>query len=145
MAPACEVEAGEEGPTYVAFFDDFPTSADRVARLIEEAWDLREVRMTLDGRSIGSRINFYVVLLCYCQSLNAPDQVTYCLQQSAKVGPDRGCTDRSCVSHCQFMCSRCIGLSRYRRARPIPLQLAEIARQAEVDWCPNLRIAKTEA
>lgn len=142
MAPACDVEADEQGALYVAIFEDFPKSVEPVARLIEEAWDLHDVRITLDGRSVRSRINFYVALLCYRRSLDATDPVVYCLQQSAKVGADGGCPDRSCVSHCQFICSRCVGVSRDRQAGSVQIQLMELARHAEVDWCPNLRIPK---
>ncbi|MDF0675628.1 MAG: hypothetical protein P0120_14995 [Nitrospira sp.] len=145
MAPACDVEADEGGTLYVALFDDFPTSAEIVARLIEEAWDLHDVRITLDDRAVVSRINFYIALRCYHESLSAPDAVAYCLQQSAKVGADGGCPDRSCLSHCQFICSRCVGISRDRPASPVPIQLIELARHAEVDWCPNLSISKSSA
>ncbi len=145
MAPTCDLEADEQGALYVALFEDFPKSAQPVVRLIEEAWDLHDVRITLDGRSVRSRINFYVALLCYRRSLDAPDPVVYCLRQSAKVGADGGCPDRSCVSHCQFICSRCVGVSRGRNAGPVPIQLMELARHAEVDWCPNLRIEKSGA
>lgn len=46
---------------------------------------------------------------------------------------------------CQFICSRCVGLSRDRPVGPAPIQLMELARQAEVDWCTNLHIAKVNA
>lgn len=141
MAPTCDVEGDDQGAEYVALFEDFPTSTEIVMRLIEEAWDLREVRITLEGRPIVSRINFYIALQCYHESLGAPNAAAYCHQQSAKVGTNRGCSDRSCVSHCQFICSRCVGVSRHRGARPISVQLREMARYAEVDWCPNLHIA----
>jgi len=141
MAPACEIEAGEQGALYVALFDDFPKSVGIVAQVIEEAWDLRDVHITLEGKPVVHRINFYIALRCYHESLGASNPAAYCHQQSAKVGTDRGCPDRSCVSHCQFICSRCVGVSRYRDARPISIQLRDLARQAEVDWCPNLRIA----
>lgn len=145
MAPTCEVEAGDQGAAYVALFDDFPNSVETAVRLMEEAWDLHDVRITLDARLVRSRVNFYLALRCYHESLRATDPVAYCLRQSAKVGTDGGCPDRSCVSHCQFICSRCVGVSRGRGASPVPIQLMELARHAEVDWCPNLRIAKANA
>lgn len=144
MAPACDIGADEQGAEYVALFDDFPKSVEIVARLIEEAWDLRDVHITLEGRPVVSRINFYVALRCYHGSLGAPDAKTYCLEQAAKVGTDGGCPDRSCLSHCRFICSRCVGLSRDRGAPPIASQLLEMARRAEVGWCPNLHIAEVE-
>jgi hypothetical protein len=145
MAPVCDVEADEEGASYVAIFEDFPDSVETVATLIEEAWDLRDVRITLDARLVFSRTKFYLALRCYQGSLSAPDVRAYCFQQAAKVGSDGGCPDRSCVSHCQFICSRCFGLARERGRPALLAQLQDIARQAEVDWCPNLRIAKSNA
>lgn len=145
MAPACDIEADEQGAAYVAVFEDFPNSVEIVARLIEEAWDLRDVRIMLDSRPVASRINFYVALRCYYESLGAPDAKAYCHRQAAKVGTDGGCPDRSCASHCQFICSRCVGVSRHLGASLIPIQLLDMARQAEVDWCPNLRIAEGNA
>lgn len=144
MAPASDVEADEQGTEYVAFFNDFPKSAAVVARLIEEAWDLREVRITLEDRPVVSRINFYIALRCYQESLRTSPPETHCRQQADKLGAERGCLDRSCLSHCQFLCSRCVAISCDHVARPISTQLSEMARRAEVDWCPNLRIAKAE-
>lgn len=144
MAPACDVEAGEQVALYVARFDDFLTSVEVVARLIEETWDLRGIRITLEGRQIVRRVNFYVALRCYHQSLGAPDAAAYCLQQSAKVGAGRGCPDRSCASHCQFICSQCVGVARDQGMQLVPMQLLEIARYAELDWCPNLHIARED-
>ena len=139
-APVWDVEADEQGAEYVAFFDDFPTSVETVARMIEEAWDLHDVHITLEGRPVVSRTNFYAALRCYQESLSASDAKTYCLQQAENVGAERGCPEQSCLSHCRFICSRCVGLSRDQGASPISNQLVEVARRAEVDWCPNLHI-----
>jgi hypothetical protein len=103
------------------------------------------VLITLEGRPVVSRINFYAALRCYHESLGAPDAEAYCLQQAASVNNEAGCPDRACLSHCQFICSRCVGLSRHQGAPPIASQLLELARRAEVDWCPNLRLAKVDA
>lgn len=142
MTPAYEVEAQEQGPAYVACFDDFPQSVDIVARLVEGACDLRDVRMTVDARPIVSGTKFYSALLCYRESLGVSDVEAHCARQAAKVGENGGCPDRSCASHCPFICSRCVRVAYERGAPPISVQLWEIARQAEVDWCPNLRIGK---
>ncbi len=140
MAPTCDVEASEEGASYVARFDDFLTSVEIVARLIEETWDLRGIHITLDERRIASRVNFYIALLCYAESLKTQDVEAHCRRQAMKVGSDAGCAQRSCVTHCQFICSRCVGVSRHRDAPPVTMQLRELARHAEVDWCPNLAL-----
>lgn len=144
MAPSCDIEADEQGALYVALFEDFPKLVETVARLIEEAWDLHHVRILLDNRPVASRINFYIALRCYHESLGASDPEAYCRQQAEKMDKDGGCPNQSCVTHCQFICARCVGLSRDRGAQSIAKQLAELARHAEVDWCPNLRIAKVD-
>lgn len=145
MAPVCDIEASEQGAAYVAIFEDFPTSVENAMRLIEEAWDLCDVQITLEGRPVVSRVNFYAALRCYHESLGAPDAKAYCLRQAEKVSKNRGCQNRSCVTHCRFICTRCAGLSRHQGAIPMPVQLMDVARRAEVDWCPNLRIAEGNA
>ena len=145
MAQVSDMEADDQGPSYVARFEDFPQSTDVVAYLMEWVWDLQDIRFTVDGRSVASQVKFYNALLCNRESLAVPNASAYCAQPAAKVGDAGGCPDRACLSHCQFICSRCLGLAREQGAPPISVQLQEIARQAEVDWCPNLRIAKANA
>jgi len=143
MAPACRVEADEEGPIYVAVFDDILRSIDLVVRLVEAVLDLRGVKIAVEARPVLSLTKFHNALLCYRESTDAPDVEAYCAAQAATVGDAGGCPDRTCLSHCQFICSRCLGVARERGAPPISVQLRKIACQAEVDWCPNLRILKT--
>lgn len=145
MAQASDMESDDEGPAYVAYFEDFPQSVDAVTQLIWESADPNGIHIAIDGRPVVSPVKFYNALLCYRESLGAPDPAAYCAQQAARVGDAGECPDRTCLSHCQFMCSRCVAVSRDRGAQSIAKQLVELARQAEVDWCPNLRVAKTKA
>jgi hypothetical protein len=140
MAQASDMESDDQGPAYVAHFEDFLQSVDVVAELIEESLDPHDVHITVDGRPVVNPVTFYHALVCYRESLDVPDQAAYCAQQAARVGDAGECPDRGCLVHCQFICSRCIGLSRERGAPAISTQLLELARQAEVDWCPNLRL-----
>ena len=144
-AQAYDMEADDQGPAYVAHFEDFPQSVDVIAQLIEESRDPHEIRITVDGRPIANPVTFYHTLICYRESLGVPDRMAYCAQQASRVGDAGGCPDRTCLSHCQFMCSRCVAVSRDRGAPPMSIQFLELARRAEVDWCPNLRVAKAEA
>ncbi len=144
MAPSHDIGANEQGPVYVALFENFPDSAETVAMLIEEAWDLHDVRIMLEDRPVGSRAKFYLALRCYQESLNSPDAEAYCRQQAEKVGRDGERPDQLCVSHCQFICSHCVGLGREWGGSALLAHLRDIARQAEVDWCPNVRIVKVE-
>lgn len=144
MAPGHDIAADEQGPVYVALFENFPDSTETVAMLIEEAWDLHDVRIMLEDRPVDSRAKFYLALRCYQESLNSPDAETHCRQQVEKVGRDGRCPDHSCVSYCRFICSPSVGLGREWGGPARLAHLWDIARQAEVDWCPNLRIVKVE-
>src|SRR5512138_330677 len=135
MAQASDMESDDEGPAYVAYFEDFPQSVDAVPQFIWESADPNGIHITIDGRPVVSPVKFYNALLCYRESLGAPDPATYCAQRAARVGDAGACPDRACLSHCQFMCSRCVGVSREPGAPAMLLQLQRIARQAEVDWC----------
>ncbi|MCA1957663.1 MAG: hypothetical protein LDL14_03925 [Nitrospira sp.] len=131
-AAAYWVEGDEEGALYVAVFNDFPQSAEAVARLLSEADDLRDVRIALDGRPIANRASFYESLLCYDQSFRVPNE-SYCRRQAMIVRDDGSCADRSCVSPCWLICSTCLVRPRDQRN-----SFAELARYAEVEWCPRL-------
>lgn len=145
-AQACDMEADDDqGPTYVAYFEDFPQSVDVITQLIEESRDPHRIRITVDGRPVLDPVTFYQSLLCHRASHRASDPVDYCIQQSARGDLDGGCPDQSCVSHCPFICSQCVGIRSHRDAPPTPTRVLEMARQADVDWCPNLRIAKSKA
>lgn len=142
MAPGYEMEGDEQGPLYVAIFDDGLRSLDLVIRLVEAASDFRNVRIAVDARPVLSAMKFHNALLCYRESLGVPDASAYCAAQAARVGDAGGCPDQACLSRCQFICSRCLQVVYGTGTPPIRIQLQAIARQAEVDWCPNLRIEK---
>ncbi len=145
MAQASDMESDDQGPAYVAYFEDLLQSVDVVRQLIEECRDPYGIRITVDERQVTDPVTFYQILLCHRASFRASDPVDYCLQQSAQGDEDGGCPDQSCVSHCPFICSQCVGVRSHRDAPPIPTRFLEMARQADVDWCPNLRIAKSDA
>ncbi len=139
-AAAYWVESDEEGALYVAVFNDFPKSAEAVARLLSEADDLRGVRIALDGRPIVNHAFFYESLLCYGRSLRASSDD--CRRWAMIAKADRSCADRSCVSPCWLICSACLIGSRDQRSaqRVEASSFAELARHAEVEWCPRLHL-----
>ena len=139
-APARQVEAGEEGPVYVAIFDDFPESLDAVIRLIDAASTLQGVRVSIDSRHVGSVTELWSVLLCYRESLSEQDKDAYCARRAGRVGEASVCPVATCSVRCPFVCSRCFQVIRERGGIPIIEQLRHIAVQAEVEWCPNLRL-----
>ncbi|MGH7232738.1 MAG: hypothetical protein ACREJU_15475 [Nitrospiraceae bacterium] len=51
--------------------------------------------------------------------------------------------DRTCLSHCQFMCTRCLGVVHERGAPPVRAQLDAIAVQAEVEMVSESPFSET--
>lgn len=131
-------DAGERG--YVAEFSDMLESLHVVVLLIEHAVKLTRVRITVNDRPVARPIQFWSALLCYWESLAETDPRAYCLRRSARLSDVSGCPNQACLSHCQFICTRCLGVVHERGAPPVGIQLLDIARQAEVDWCPNLKL-----
>jgi hypothetical protein len=138
LAPDFHTEGEGRERVYVAAFADLTADLDPAARLIGEAINLAGLRVTVDGRPVGNLTKFWSALLCYRDSLREPDPRAYCARLATRLSSLSGCPDRACVSHCQFICTRCLGVARETGAPPISIQLREIAMQAEVDWCPNL-------
>jgi hypothetical protein len=139
-ASAWQVEAEEEGPVYVAVFDEFPRSLDPVIQLLDAASDLSRVQVSIDGRQVANVTELWSVLLCYQESLGEQNKEAYCARRAGQVGEAAGCPVRTCVVRCPFICARCFQVVRERGGLPMIEQLRHIAIQAEVEWCPNLRL-----
>jgi len=139
-AAPIHVEGERRDNAYVATFTDFPRSLDLAVRLIGEVVDFPDAQVAINARPVANLTRFWSALICYRDSLPEPDTEAYCLRRSARVSDVSGCPDRACLSHCQFICTRCLQLVHERGAPPVSSQLLAIARQAEVDWCPNLRL-----
>lgn len=139
-APVFRFETEAPASAYTAIFPDLSLSFDLVERLIGSASELPDVQVSIDDRPVNSPTKFLSVLRCYRESLAELDPLAHCARQVARIGDAGSCPDRACVSHCQFICMRCIQVVREIGAPPIRAQLKAIAIQAEVEWCPNLRI-----
>jgi len=111
-----------------------------VERLIGAASELPDVQASIDERPVKSLMKFLSALRCYRESLVELDPQAHCTRQAARIGDAGSCPDRACVAHCQFICMRCLQVVREIGAPPIRSQLKAIAIQAEVEWCPNLRM-----
>jgi hypothetical protein len=123
-----------------AIFPDLSLSFDLVERLIDAAVELPGVQVSIDERPVESLMKFLSVLRCYRESLTELDPQAHCARQAARISDVGSCPDRACVSHCQFICMRCLQVVREIGAPPVRAQLKAIAIQAEVEWCPNLRV-----
>ena len=140
-APVFRTETEGRTPAYLAIFPDLSLSFDLVERLIEAAVELPSAQVSINERPVESLTKFLSVLRCYQESLAELDPQAYCARQAARIGDVGSCPDRACVSHCQFICMRCIQVVREIGAPPVHAQLKAIAIQAEVEWCPNLRMS----
>jgi hypothetical protein len=127
-------------PDDTAIFPDLSLSFDLVERLIEAAAELPDVQVSIDDRPVKSLTKLLSVVRCYRESLTELDPQAHCARQAARIGDVGSCPDRACVSHCQFICMRCIQVVRGSGAPSVRAQLKAIAIQAEVEWCPNLRM-----
>jgi hypothetical protein len=137
-APIFETFGTGTERSYRATFTDVAQSLEVVIRLIGEASQCQGAHATIDDREVLSLTRFWSALICYQESLAEPNPLDHCLRQSARVSDVSGCPDRSCVTHCQFICTRCLELTIESGSPPIATQLRAMARRAEVDWCPNL-------
>ena len=140
-APIWEIKGAGKGKTQTAIFPDLTDSLAVVVPLIGELTNLPGARVTIDEREVSSLTRFWTALICYQESLAEPNPHEHCLRFSARLNQFGGCPDQTCLSPCQFLCTRCIGLTTGKGGRSLEAQLADLARQAEVDWCPNLGLS----
>lgn len=134
------VKGEEETGGYLTEFPDLTEFLHVVVMLMEEAVKMPGVQLTINDRPVARPTQFWSALLCYWESQAEPNVADYCLRRSARVGDVSGCPNRACLTHCQFICTRCLDIARERGAPPVGAQLLEIARRAEVEWCPNLKM-----
>ncbi|MDP3089839.1 MAG: hypothetical protein Q8N04_04135 [Nitrospira sp.] len=139
-APMFQMETEGRSPVYLATFPDLSLSFDLVERLIGAAAELPGVQVSINERPVEGLTKFLSALRCYRESLAELDPQAYCARQAAKIGDAGSCPDRACVSHCQFICARCLQVVREIGVPSIRAQLKAIAIHAEVEWCPNLRL-----
>ncbi|WP_447976960.1 hypothetical protein [Candidatus Nitrospira bockiana] len=144
LAPNARLEGEGDQRALVATFDRLPEDLDLAVRLIAEVVPVPDVWISINARRVVSPTRFWSALICYRDSLDEPDARTYCAQKSAQCSDAAGCPNRTCLSPCQFICTRCLSIVHERGSPPLAAQLEAIAVQAEVEWCPNLTVARDE-
>jgi hypothetical protein len=139
MLTACAETEGEglSGET-VATLEDFPAELDLALELVEAVNQLRQARVSMDGRPVTNLHKLWSALSCYRESLAEADPRVYCLRQAARVGEAGGCPDHTCASPCPFICARCFQDVGDRGETSRADRLRMIAVDAMVDWCPHL-------
>ena len=140
-APILETKGDGRGKTQTAIFPDLTASLGTVVTLIGELTNLPGARVIIDEREVSSLTRFWSALLCYQESLSEPTTREHCLRFSARLNQFGGCPDQTCLFPCQFLCTRCVGLAQGKSGPSLEAQLKDLARQAEVDWCPNLGLS----
>ncbi|MGE3151619.1 MAG: hypothetical protein AB7G48_11945 [Nitrospiraceae bacterium] len=144
MLAACAEmhDRGSPGET-IATLDDFPAQLDLALDLVEAVKPLPSVRATMNGRPVANLTRLWHTLSCYRESLGETDPRTFCRRQAVRVGGTGGCPDPACGSSCSFICARCCQLVGEEGQRPSGDRLSRVAVDAEVDWCPNLPLFRS--
>ena len=140
LAPVFSVDTKDGDDVFVAAFPHLPHAIDLALRLVGEATKVEGPWISVNGRRVIRPTRFWTALLCYRESLAEAGARDYCADQARRVADVGACLERSCLSRCQFICTRCHAVSFERGATPVLAQLQAIAIRAEVDWCPNLRL-----
>lgn len=140
-APQFRASGTDAAASYEAAFSDVTEALDPVIELVGEAQKSSDVTVMVDGRAVSSLTRFWSTLLCYRESLGESDPHHHCLRHSARLNQFSGCPDQTCLSPCQFLCTRCLGVAQGKSGAALVSTLKDLARQAEVDWCPNLRFS----
>ncbi len=138
QAPRVWTEREGETVLCACAFPDLPGQVSAAVQLLAELVQLREVRAWIGDQPVRSLTKLWSTALCYRTSLREPDARAYCSRQATRVGGEAGCARGTCEVRCPFICVRCLQVVREQGAMPAPDQWRAIARQAEVDWCPNL-------
>ena len=138
-APLSFVERDNQTRMCVVIFPRLPQSIDVALRLLGVIIDFPALLLTVNDRPIMNPTKFWTALNCYRDSLEETDKDAYCTRLVARVRNAVDCAGTTCLSHCQFICVRCLELNHGRDAPPPAQQLRRLAIQAEAEWCPNLK------
>lgn len=139
-APLSFIERENEVRSRVVIFPRLPESIDVALRLLGVIIDFSAVGLMVNDRQVENPTKFWTALNCYRDSLDETDKNAYCARLAARVSNAGGCPSATCLSHCQFICMRCLDLNHGRGAPPLAQQLRRLAIQAEAEWCPNLKL-----
>ena len=145
LAPRFEIDrTTDTGQIDIACFPDCADNVDLVLHLIRESTRIPGAWVTVNGRRLSSVAGVRDRLQCYRASLNEPDRDRYCTRRRAEQALLRGCQERSCALFCQFVCVSCSTTVPENERPPSRSQLEFNSTVAEVDWCPNLKVQRTQ-
>ncbi len=138
LAACAETQVNRMACETVATLEDFPAQLDLALDLVEAVSQLRQARVTMNGRAVADLDRLWGTLSCYRESLAEADPQAYCRRQAARVGEASGCPEAGCVPHCSFLCTSCVEISEAQAVLSFGERLRMAATQPEVKWCPNL-------
>lgn len=130
-----------EGQDWISIFPRLPDAIDRALQIVGEAVRLPDAWASMNGRRFSSLLRLWTRLECYRESLDAPSAELHCLRKAAKHNLLEGCLGPTCPVPCQFVCAPCRVELQERGAPPACSFLHQLSVEAEVDWCPNLRLS----
>jgi hypothetical protein len=136
MAPSFTIE----GQDWVAIFPRLPDAIDRALQIVGEAVRLPDAWASVNGRRFSSLLRLWTRLECYRESLDVPTPELHCLGKAAKHNLLEGCLGPTCPVPCQFVCAPCRVEMQDGGIPPSHSFLRQLSVQAEVEWCPNLKL-----
>lgn len=144
-APSFALEEEEGRKAVISVFPRLPEAIDLALHLIEESLRIPGAWASVNTRRMPSLHRLKARIECYRESLAAPSPELHCFRKAAQHNLLVGCLNPSCPVPCQFVCASCRADMVGKMAPPDPLQLDRLAREAEVDWCPNLHLVGVTA
>lgn len=139
-APTFAVEWVHDRKMAVATFPSLPANIDLAVELVGDAVRLPEAWASIDAVPISNLAKLWQRLLCYRDSLAAPDPARYCAAQAAHVQTLVGCEEHRCPVSCQFICQTCLHQPNETPSANPQTRFTEAAKSAEIGWCPRLRL-----
>jgi len=143
-APTFTMEWVNNERVSVAIFASLPTGIDLALQLIGAAIHIEGAWASVNTKPISSLTKLWQRLDCYRGSLATTHLKRYCQEKSAMFNSLVGSDHHLCPVPCQFVCTPCMRMTQEGSGVSVTQRHDVAATLAEVDWCPNLRLASKE-
>ncbi len=134
-----DVEEGES--VFLALFPHLRESVEQVLELVGTMKDMPDIHLRVNGMGITDPVRVWQALQCYRESLGYADPSSHCAKMRRCVDERTVCASRDCPVRCPFMQSACGGTTETGSRTESRVGLEKLARRAEVDWCPNMKVS----
>jgi len=142
-APTFTVEWVGARRMAVAVFPSLPTGIDLAVQLVGEAVRLPDARASVNSVPLSGLAKLWQRLMCYRDSLQAPDPIRYCRERAGHFQTLVGCEGRQCPVSCQFICQPCLHMPEKKPPHDVNASYHAAAQAAEIAWCPQLALPPT--